>query len=222
MPRPLGREIEGSGYGARRERGQGRGPVLDRMVADEAVREPVAVEGFRRRLAEERMLQEPGEKLLVRRAARRVASVLVEGAPGPLAHPVVDQGVAGPGIEGDEPLVRPDEGDVGDAAEIEDGERPFEPAHLGEGAVEDGHQRSPLPSPLHVGGTKIVDHGDAEAPGERGAVAELHRQARFRTVQHRLAVEADHVDRVRRHAAIAEEALDGFGVQARHHLFGGA
>ena len=99
--------------------------------------------------------------------------------------------------------------------------RPFEPAHLGEGAVEDGHQRSPLPSPLHVGGTKIVDHGcrgagrarhrrraapsgailDGAAPFGRGSRSRRSRPASCRN---------------------RREGLDGFGVQARHHLFGGA
>ena len=75
---------------------------------------------------------------------------------------------------------------------------PARPAVVGKRAVEDRRERRPLPARRHVGGAKIPDDGDAEAIGERLAVADLHRQRARRIVEHRLAVEADEVDVARR------------------------
>ena len=53
--RPFGRMIKRPGHGSRCERRQRGGAVLGREMADHPVREPVAVERFRRRPVEERM-----------------------------------------------------------------------------------------------------------------------------------------------------------------------
>ncbi len=135
------------------------------------------------------------------------------------ADEVVDQRVAGPGIAGDELGTAVDEGDVGDAAQIKytDGMRALEQAQ--HGAMKHRHHRCAVPSGGDVGGAKVVDHGNAEPAGERGAVAELDGEAAIGTVQDGLAVEAHHCDRARRHPVRGQERLDRLGVHVGDQLF---
>ena len=77
-----------------------------------------------------------------------------------------------------------------------------------------------MPSGGDVGGAKVIDHGNTEPAGERGAVAELDGEAAIGTVQDGLAVEAHHRDLARRHAVGRQERLDRLGVHVGHQLFG--
>ena len=61
-------------------------------------------------------------------------------------------------------------------------------------AVIDRDQRRPLPARRDVGGTEIIDDGNAEPGGERRAVADLHRQPAGRRMKDGLAVKADEAD----------------------------
>ena len=123
-------------------------------------------------------------------AAARPSSSL--RLPGPQPHEVVDQRIAGAGVEGDEIGVAVDEGHVGDAAEIEhaDRMRTLEQAH--QGAMEDRHDRGALPAGGDIGGAEVIDHGNPQPGGERRPIAELDREAAFGPVQNGLAVETDH------------------------------
>jgi hypothetical protein len=116
------------------------------------------------------------------------------------------------------PVLLVDIGQVGDAADVEHGDRPRPVEDADQGAMKDRHHRRPLSAGGHVGGAKIVDDGDAEPLGERRAVAELHRQPPLGAVQHGLPMKADHRDRVRRHGVRGEERLHRLGMHVGHPL----
>ena len=44
-----------------------------------------------------------------------------------------------------------------------------------QGAMEDRHDRRPLPAGGHIGAAEVIDHGDPEPGGECPSVAELDR-----------------------------------------------
>ena len=181
--------------------------------------EGVAVERLGRRLGEERMRQHARDRVLVDLARRRRPSFVVLRLPGPQAHEVVDQRIAGAGVEGDEIGVAVDEGHVGDAAEIEhaDRMRALELAH--QGAMEHRHDRGALPAGGDIGGAEVIDHGDPQPGGERRPIAELDREAAFGPVQDGLAVETDHADRARRHPVGGQERFHRLGMHVGHELF---
>ena len=115
------------------------------------------------RLGEERMREHPRDRVLVDFARRRRASVVVLRLPGPQADEIVDQRIAGSGVEGDEIGIAVDEGDVGDAAEIEhgDGMRALEQAD--QRAMEHRHDRRALPAGGDIGGAEVIDHRESRA-----------------------------------------------------------
>ena len=119
------------------------------------------------------MHQEPGEQRLVRLSRGGRGAVLVEALAGALAHPVVDEGVAGSGIEGEKAAAGIEEGHVRDPADVEDRDRRLQPRGVDEGAMEHRHERRPLPALGDVGGAEIVDDagcaGGAPAPRRRRA-----------------------------------------------------
>ena len=88
----------------------------------------------------------------------RERAVRVVSAPGRLRHPVVDQRVAGPRVEGEHLVAPADPGDVGDAAEIEDRERALQSG--GERGVIERHERRALAARGNVGAAEIADDVD--------------------------------------------------------------
>ena len=87
----------------------------------------------------------------------------------------------------------------------------------------DRRERRALPALEHVVGPKVVDHINAGALGKLRAIAQLHGQAPFGTVQYRLAVEPDHVDVAGRQSLLVQEtALDRIAVRLGQGGFGGA
>ncbi len=108
-------------------------------------------------------------------------------------RPIIDQRIARPGIEGqDLALARPDPGDIGDAAQIEHGERPLQPA--GQGAMPGRDEGAPWPpaatSALRKSETTATPRCCASC-----APLPIWRVSRWlRPVQDGVAVEADDVD----------------------------
>ncbi len=159
----------------------------------------VAVERFRRRLVEIGVRQQVSQHLLIDHAGScQRASRVITGT-GVTQHPVVDQCVAGAGVAGSEAAVGLDQRDIGDAADVEEGERPFDDARS-ERPVVDRHQRRTFAAGGEISGAQVMDDGNAGSACERRAITELQRHPRFaggrpRPVQHRLAMEADDVDR---------------------------
>ena len=83
---------------------------------------------------------------------------------------------------------------LADAADIDHDDRPLPLQRLGQRAVIDRHKRRALPAGFDVGGAEIVHDRDMDRLGERGRVADLHRQLSLGPVQHGLAVKADDID----------------------------
>ena len=86
--------------------------------------------------------------------------------------------------------------------------------------MEHRHERRALPALGDVGGAEVVDDRDSQAPRQCRAVAKLHRQLDLGAMQHRLAVEADDLDRFRRNAVLAQEHLDRLAMRGRHEVLG--
>ena len=84
----------------------------------------------------------------------------------------------------------------------------------------DRDERRALAAFRHVLGAEIIDDIDAGQIGEELSVAELHRQAGLRAMQHRLAVKADHADLLARHRVLGEKRLDRIGVNFGDELLG--
>jgi len=166
------------------------------------------------------MRQHARDRVFVHFARGRSASLIVLRLARAQAHEVVDQRVARPGVASHELGAAVDESDIGDAAEIEyaDGIWALEQAQ--HRAMKHRHHRRAVPSGSDVGGAKIVDDGNAESGGERGAVAELNGEPAIGTVQHGLAVEAHHGDFARPHAVRGQERLDRLRVHVGHQFFG--
>jgi hypothetical protein len=107
--------------------------------------------------------------------------------------PVIDEGIAGTSVEGDQLAGRPDPSDVGDATDVHEGYRVL--GYGGsQGAVIDGHQGSALPAGSHIGCPHVVDHRLIQPAGQERSVAQLHGEADFRPVDDGLAMEANYVD----------------------------
>ena len=152
--------------------GQGRGAVGDRETR------PALRRGNRRGRAisaaprEERMLQKPRDMRLRSLPGQRQGAVEIGRPPGMAPHPIVDQRVARPGVEG-ENLVRSvaDPGHVADPAEVQHRERLRQTG--GQRGVVQRRQRRPLPAGGDIGAAEIADDIDPGQPRQQRAVADL-------------------------------------------------
>jgi len=192
-----GKEIAGGGHCPRGKGGERRRAVGRRHAVQPPYHPPevVAIQRFRRPLGEER-----GGKQLLNHG---VVDPSGRGQPAPGIHrlsgmgagPVVEQGVARPGVKGEHRavLVIPgaDPGDVRHPAHVEHRQRARHAG--GERHVIQRRQGCPLAAHRDVGGAELEDHGNAQGVGEELTVAELPSLAPIRAVQHRLAVKAHHV-----------------------------
>jgi hypothetical protein len=82
------------------------------------------------------------------------------------------------------------------------------------------HDGSALSAGGDIGGTDVVDDGDAEPFGKPRPVAELHGQFIRRLVDDRLAVKADDVDGIGTQAGFLQKIFDGLGVCRIDECFG--
>jgi len=89
-------------------------------------------------------------------------------------HEIVQEGVAGTGIESNQIVVRIDIGDVGDAADVENRNRGQSSAAASAWWYNDT-SRAPAPG-RHVGSPEIVRHRDPEPPCQPRSVANLDGQ----------------------------------------------
>ena len=102
------------------------------------------------------MRQHARDEILVDAAPRRLVAVAVERRAGARAHEIVDQRIARTGIAGDR-IAAIDKSDIGDAANIEHGDRmrPLEIAR--QRLMEHRHQRRALPAGGDIGGAEIIE-----------------------------------------------------------------
>ena len=108
------------------------------------------------------------------------------------ADPIVDQRVAGAGIEGEEFPRISDPRHVRDAADVEDGDRFWQ--GRGEGCVVQWGERRSFSARRDVGRAEIGDDIQAEAKRQQCAIADLPCAPFGRAMQNRVAVKADYVD----------------------------
>src|SRR5690242_538361 len=135
-----------------------------------------AAGGFWRRLPKIRFgkqgVEQGGQKL----AARGHLRFGVEGSParGEMADERVDDHIPGAGIEGDDRLRRGgfgDDGDIGNAANIQDGAAAARVAI--EQIIDEGNKRRALAADGHVGWPKITDRCHARDGGDDSGFADL-------------------------------------------------
>ena len=155
----------------RRHLGQSGCPVLERQPRRRGFPEIIAVQRFRRAPVEVRIVEKPCDRgqYSASRTGQRAAEIGF-GTRLP-AHPIVDQGVAGAGIEGEDMRILADPGHVRDAADVEHRDRFWQ---LGsQRRVKQRSQRRSLAAGGDVGGAEICDHLPAEPVRQRRAVADL-------------------------------------------------
>src|SRR5690606_32424597 len=109
-------------------------------------------------------------------------------------RPVVDQRIAGTGVEGDERTVRSHPGDVADAADIDDGNGLLHSGAPGQRLVIERHQRRALPACCHIRAAKVAYDVDTCEPRQHIAETDLNGAAAFGLMEDRLAVKADYRD----------------------------
>ncbi len=155
--------------------------------------------------------------ILLHPTGRRKAAVVVAGKAAAGLHPVVDHGVARAGIECQQLARRPDPGDIGNAADVDD--------HHGLGLphqqrrVIGRRQGRPLTAGRHIGGAQVIDDVDAGRPRQASTIAKLHGDAALGGVQHGVAVQANDIDARRRQPAGVQKSLDRLGMQLRELSF---
>ena len=198
-----------------RHLGQGRGAVVKRQTVGHGRAEIVAVERFRRRPVEKGCRRNRATCAAEASPAAANAAVDVGRGAGMAAHPIVDQRVAGAGVEGEDlsGLVGPlstDPGHIGDAADVEDGDRLRQ--GCGEGGMVERRERCALAAGRDIGASgnrrprRCRDAAPARRrrraarcgarPGDAGSCGRGNRRCRRRVPGWR-----------------GEKPLDGLGVQ---------
>src|SRR5205823_2676739 len=120
-------------------------------------------------------------------------SIHIGGRANVLHCPVVEKSIPRTGVECEKFVALADPGHVGDATDIDEGDRTLA-ERGGERAMINGYERRPLPSRSYIGGAKVIDDGLIEPARQKWAVTKLHGQALLRAMENGLAVKADKVD----------------------------
>ena len=153
----------------------------------------VAVERFRRPAREIRVVQQRRDDRRVRVARGADRAVGVVGDPEVARHPIVDQGVGGTSVEGENVILAcADVSDIADTAPVQHHQRFWQRRR--ERTVIQRRQWRALPARRDVGVAEAVDDGKAQPSRGARAVAELPCCPRARIVEDRLAMKADKID----------------------------
>ncbi len=160
------------------------------------------------------MSEHASEGSRIDRTCRGQLAVLVAGHRGLVQDPIIDQRIAGPGVEGQERAVSSDPRHVGNTADIEECNRSFCDVG-GHGTMIDRRERCPLSAELDIVGTQVINDGDAGLVGQELAIPKLHCEVLMRPVQHRLAVEADDIEIMRHPGVVRQKPRHGGAMQAR-------
>src|SRR5271165_5448031 len=104
-------------------------------------------------------------------------------------HPIVDQRIAGSGVESEDFRPVPDPGHVRDAADVEDRQRLRQ--RRGEGGMEERSERRSLATRRDISRAEIRYDIYCEPLGQPRAVADLPGAAFGRAMQDRVPMEAD-------------------------------
>ena len=167
------------------------------------------------------MAHERGQCRLIDMSCGRRGSARVTCGALPRQHPIVDQRIARTGVEGQQSTtrcpgvgLRADPGNVGDAADVQDGQRPRQMSR--KSGVEDRDEWGAFAAGRDVGAAKIADHVDLCPLREQLAIADLPGKALARAVNQGLAVKADDVDARRGQPGLLQQCADRGSVRERH------
>ncbi len=109
-------------------------------------------------------------------------------------RPIIDQSIAGAGIEGDQILRSlPHPGDIADAAQVQHRQGALRQGG-GQGLVIERYEGRALPAIGDIRAAEIADGIDAGEPRQQPSIADLPGAALLGLMQHRLAMEAEHRD----------------------------
>ncbi|MNV32873.1 hypothetical protein D3C71_1242230 [compost metagenome] len=160
-----------------------------------------------------RRQREPGigqplrQQRLVVLPTGRKCPIRIEGHPAMALAPCIHQRIGRAGIEAPRHAVARDQGQVGDAPQVED--RPVFVGGAQHRQVEGRHQRRAMPARGHVAAAEIGHRGDPCRFGNPVGIAKLHRERRIaqRPVPHGLPVRADRPHLRPVHAAAFQQGI---------------
>jgi len=150
--------------------------------------------------------------------ARSPVAIGIKSQTALATDPVIHQDIARPAVPAEHRPIGREDGQIGDAADIDDDAGLVGRAE--NGLVKSRHQRRTLTAGSHITRTEVADHGDAGQLGEQGMVADLQRVPEFRAVADGLAVVADGGDVFCRYAGLGEQGLHGLGAGAAQTIGG--
>ena len=207
---------------ARGERCERCCAVFERQLRqpDRGEREIVAVERLRRARRKEWIRENALDERLVNLSPRCEHAAFIERWAAMRMQEIVDQGVAGTGVAGKRSLAGGKIGNIGDAADIDDDERPRPVDRRGQRLMVDRDKGRALPAGGDVRRAKVEGDRNCEASSKGAAVPDLHRQFLGWPMQHRLAMKTDDVDVARRKSMAREKRRDHFGMRIRHEPLG--
>ena len=136
------------------------GAVLERKVLGNDFAEVVPIKRLWRRALKERGCEKSRDMCSRGMSGAGGCTVDVGPSTGVLPHPIVDQRIARPGVEGKNFRALADPCDIGDPADVDDGKRFWQ--RRGDGSMEQRSERCSLPTSDDVGRAEIGDDIDSE------------------------------------------------------------
>ena len=189
----------------------GGGFVASQFRFHPAEVELVAAGGFRGRQREPWLVHQADQQCIVDPPLRRERPARVVGRAGMAQAPRVHQSVGGTGIEPAHRAIRGQQGEIGDAAEVQHC-AVFIGRMQGRG-MERRHQWRAMAAGGDIATAEIGDHAHAAAFGDGRGIAELQGEGQLavRAMAQGLAVRADRFDAAGCHPACLDRRLRGLG-----------
>src|SRR5215217_5521675 len=148
------------------------------------------------------------QAVLIDAAGQSIGAVVIRSLTGMALHPVIDQSIAGTGIEGKNFLSLANKGDIGNPADVEKCQGAGWD-RCGESAMINRNEWCALATSGDIGGAEIADDGHTKLTRKQRTIAQLNREVLGRAMEDGLAVKADHVDHVAVEPRFETETLDG-------------
>src|SRR5215207_7936596 len=140
-------------------------------------------------------------------SGKGIGAIVIRSLAGMALHPIIDQGIARAGIEGENVLSLAYKGNIGNPADIEK-RQGADRDRCGESSMINRNERCALASRGDIGGAEITDDGHAKLARKQRTVAQLNGEALGRAMKNGLAMKADHVDLPRGEPHFETETLD--------------
>ena len=164
------------------------------------------------------MRQEVAKRGLIHLPRSRGAAIAIHRGAGALQHKIVEKRIARSSVPGER--IGPalcEIGQIGNAAEIENGGRQLDPRGFRERTVKHRNERRAVATGRHVRRAEIEGDRDAEPPRQLVAIANLHGELVFWAMQNSLAVEPDEIDAGAIAVVRDEECLDSLDMALGDH-----